>query len=427
MQAAARRSRQVEPRGPIELGDVRGVMHPTAAQTPALERPGGQDLPAGSPWRVGCIESSAGFAALADEWERLFAASGSHLPFWTFDWALSWWTHHRRRSRAARDVLKIYTVRDANGSLLGLAPMMLTERPAWGPLRTRSLQFLGADPNLTELKGVICSPGHAEAVHRLLLKHLLARGRQWDWLQWAGLDAPCAALFRQRSDLVWQRDVPTYLLWLPDSWPAFKQGLKRNIRESLRKCYNSLKRDGHVHQFDVAERPEDVVASLAQLFRLHAARAAVTDTVTHADVFAAEHSRHFLLDVCERLARRGQWRAYTLRIAGQVVAIRLGFRFGDAIYLYYSGYDPAWAPYSVMTTTVAEAIRHSIGQGVRCVNLSTGNDRSKTRWGPSEVANLEVTLRAGGLRSRLSYAVYRVALAWHGLDVAASPIGAPTH
>lgn len=55
---------------------------------------------------------------------------------------------------------------------------------------------------------------------------------------------------------------------------------------------------------------------------------------------------------------------------------------GDEIYMYFSGYDLGWSRFSVMTTTLAEAIKWAIDQKLRIFNLSTGNDVSKTRWRP---------------------------------------------
>jgi CelD/BcsL family acetyltransferase involved in cellulose biosynthesis len=76
-------------------------------------------------------------------------------------------------------------------------------------------------------------------------------------------------------------------------------------------------------------------------------------------------------------------RVFELKVADRVVASRLGFLLGDELYLYFSGFDPAMARYSVMTTTVAETIKWAIAQGVRFVNLSPGTDVSKTRWSPT--------------------------------------------
>ena len=92
-----------------------------------------------------------------------------------------------------------------------------------------------------------------------------------------------------------------------------------------------------------------------------------------------------MFDVFQALAEMGIARVFSLKIAGQVVACRLGFQCGDSLYLYYSGFDPAWGKYSVMTTTVAEAVKYAIAAGLKTVNLSPGLDVSKTRWGPTEL------------------------------------------
>ena len=57
-----------------------------------------------------------------------------------------------------------------------------------------------------------------------------------------------------------------------------------------------------------------------------------------------ERDRAFLSEFARDLAGRGELRIFRLLISGNVVATRLGFQCNDQIYLYYSGYDPAWAP-----------------------------------------------------------------------------------
>ena len=106
----------------------------------------------------------------------------------------------------------------------------------------------------------------------------------------------------------------------------------------------------------------------------------------HADVFDSAPARALLRDYCLTLARRDALRIFQLVVGGKVAATRIGFVLGDEIYLYFSGYDSAYARFSIMTTTVAEAIKWSIGQGLRIVNLSTGDDVSKTRWRPQQVS-----------------------------------------
>jgi hypothetical protein len=86
--------------------------------------------------------------------------------------------------------------------------------------------------------------------------------------------------------------------------------------------------------------------------------------------------------------------------------MRIGFVVRDSLYLYYSGFDPAWSRYSVMTTTVAEAIKYAISQGLRTVNLSPTKDVSKMRWSPRQVDYRSAFEVSGGLRSRLARGAY---------------------
>ena len=194
---------------------------------------------------------------------------------------------------------------------------------------------------------------------------------------------------------------------LAPTWDAFRGGLKRNIRESLRHCYNSLKRDGLSFELEIAQAPDAVRNALHTFFSLHAMRAGLTRTVTHPDRFPSETSRRFLYEVCERLAARDAVRVFVLKIRGCVVAVRIAFVVGEHLYLYYSGFDPRWARYSVSTTIVAEAMRYAIDQGLTGVNLSTGTDVSKTRWGARLVPFQEAIQTRPRMRSRVTYAAYR--------------------
>lgn len=354
------------------------------------------------PLRVERVEGEDPLGALAGEWRALFDASGCRLPFFTYEWAAAWWAHLRRDGPTGRDLPELRAIRDANGALVGVAPLMLTERPATGPVRARALHFVGADGNLTEVRGVLCAPGLEQDIHAALRAHLEAAGK-WDWIHWSGVPPELAdfGIDSRYLERIPARDE--HVLDLPDSWETFKSGLKRNVREALRKCYNSLKRDSHEFTFRVSRAPEDVDGALAKLFELHAARAGVTDTIHHRDIFEGEREQHFMKSICRTFAEQGRWRAYALEIGGAVVATRVAFQIGRTIFMYYSGYDPKWADYSVMTTTLAEALKHAISEGISTVSLSTGTDQSKSRWGGRVIQRQEVIQHRGTRRAQLAY------------------------
>jgi CelD/BcsL family acetyltransferase involved in cellulose biosynthesis len=347
------------------------------------------------------VSTEAALAALAPEWNHLHSTAASGLPFTTHAWATAWWRHLRAKSAACRDSLDVRVVRDGSGRLVAIAPLMRTERPAHGPIKFRIVQFLGTDPNLTELRTVIAEPAdEAVAVHALWDS---LKGSNWDWLIWNGArqGTPAAALTATWPGLAAIRDVENFRLQLPDSWETFRSTLKNNIKNSIRHCYNSLARDGHSFELDIA-KGSCIPEALKHFFVLHRLRAQTDTAVRHPDYFATEAARNFLIDVCRELPTR----IFRLRVNGDIVAARIGFEFGDHLYLYYSGYSPDWGGYSVMTTTLVETLKYAIGRGVKTVNLSTGRDVSKTRWGPSETTFRESTFVASSARGRLAYRSY---------------------
>ena len=337
--------------------------------------------------RTAQVTSLDGLVALEQEWRALSLAHGGGLPFHTWEWMSRWWTHFAEQGSWLRDELYVRAFRSAAGDLVGVAPLMRTRRPGVGPISIRVLDFFGSDPNVTEHRGLLCSPEWEGRVAKALVADLKAHASEWDWMRWRGLreGGEALGLIAAEPGVDLLDTATNYLLPLTGTWETFRSSRPRNVKESLRKCYNSLKRDGHDFELVVATAPAEVRRGLERFLELHAARAALGGTVAHANVFAAPASRAFLLDVCDRLAGRNMVRIYQLRIAGQVVAVRVAFAVGRTLYLYFSGYDPAWADYSVMTTTVAEALRHAMSEGFTEANLSFGTDVSKTRWDPQAV------------------------------------------
>lgn len=107
------------------------------------------------------------------------------------------------------------------------------------------------------------------------------------------------------------------------------------------------------------------------------------------------------------MAIGGVVRVFQLVIGEEIVAVRIGFAIRDSLYLYYSGFDPRWAKYSVMTTTLVEIIKYAIQQRMNTINLSPTKDISKTRWGPREIPLKRAVQVAPSPLSRLAWAGFQ--------------------
>jgi CelD/BcsL family acetyltransferase involved in cellulose biosynthesis len=356
------------------------------------------------------ITTENAFHALEGEW-RALEPQLLPVPFTSYDWNVSWWKHMHSERKAVTDTMFVLTFRDDSNQLRGVAPLMITYRPATGPLRLGQLQFFGADQNITEMRGIAASVADSAELYTTMLDYV-RQHPQWDFMKLTGMPASTLA-----KDVVekcfpktqWTRELFNFYLVLKPTWEEFKTGLSRNIKESLRKCANAPKRDGLNFTSTVVQAQSDVRPALDEFFRLHAMRSQLTDTIAHPNVFAETNAREFLIEVCERYAARNALRIFQLRNDDKVIATRIGLISGDSVYFYYSGYDTEFSKYSVMTTVVAEAIKYCIEAGFKTINLSTGRDVSKERWSPSETLYLEAEFSGPGLAARFKHGAYRTA------------------
>lgn len=352
------------------------------------------------------ISELRGLEALEPEW-RALEARLPRLPFVCYDWVHTWWKCLHADSHAVRDTLCVRAFRHG-GELLGVAPLMITRRPGRGPLALRQLQFFGADPNITEIRTFAALPERTPEVLVALLEDVRRSSAEWDFMQLTGIPTDHYDCVKPNDfgSAHFVRDIPNFFLPLQPTWDEFKTRLPRNIKESLRKCYNAPKRDGVVLEHTVVREGAAVREAVGDFLRLHELRSKAEDTVKHNNVFRNDAMREFLYEVCERFAARDRLRVFQLRVGGAVIATRIGICCQDSLYLYYSGYDPAYGRYSVMTTTVAEAIQFAIREGFATVNLSTGNDVSKTRWNPEERSYRDALLVSPSLRGAAAHRAY---------------------
>jgi CelD/BcsL family acetyltransferase involved in cellulose biosynthesis len=358
------------------------------------------------------ITTVAGIRALEPDYEHLYQVTGNTLPFALQEWHLAWCEHFLNRSPPLQDSPRFCVLRSPTGACVALVPLILTRRRL-GPLRVATLAPIGADPALTEIRKALVAPGY-ERLSVRAVQESLSEVTDWDWIHWSGLSEPMAEALTRETAPRWYEVSEDYILDLPSSWEEFRAGLKRNIRESLRHCYNSLKRDGHRFELVVARDRQDVQRALHRFLELHALRANMAWGARHPNHFAGRAVQEFLYDVCGRLAARDAVRVFQLRIGTEIVASRIGFAIGDGVYLYYSGFDPAWARYSVMTTTLAEAIKYAIGHGFKTVNLSLTREQSKLRWNPRLVRLQSALVQREVLRSRIVCRAYRLAITRQG-------------
>jgi CelD/BcsL family acetyltransferase involved in cellulose biosynthesis len=101
--------------------------------------------------QVKVVESLNALEAIAPAWQALDEQTFPRLPFTGPRWNLLWWKHFAESRRTVTDRIQSFVLFDDN-QLLAVAPMMLTERPAVGPLPRGNQDDSGASIRMRELR-----------------------------------------------------------------------------------------------------------------------------------------------------------------------------------------------------------------------------------------------------------------------------------
>src|ERR1700733_10959790 len=103
---------------------------------------------------VNRLKTVGGFQDLRDEWNSLAESVRPRTPFNFPAWHELWWKHfHKNLSFGEGEFLAV-ALRDESGGLVAVAPLMRVARPSLRLPLIREIQFFGADPNMTEIRGV---------------------------------------------------------------------------------------------------------------------------------------------------------------------------------------------------------------------------------------------------------------------------------
>jgi CelD/BcsL family acetyltransferase involved in cellulose biosynthesis len=157
-------------------------------------------------------------------------------------------------------------------------------------------------------------------------------------------------------------------------------GLKRNMKESLRRSKNRLARSGTPWEYRVAKDETELSTALDTLLRLHRSRAEVVEKTRHADCFGDPRDEAFARKVVRAMFDAGHANIALLRIGEADAAGRLVLKANGGTFFSFSGLDPAYWTYGVGTALMAETLRAAIEQDGTIANFSQHPEDSKLRW-----------------------------------------------
>lgn len=382
--------------------------------------------------RVTRVDVDSLTAGEVAEWSTLFAAQPSPSnPFLAMPWVRAWY-HAYVPEEERRHLLWVRDER--TGELLGIAPMHL-QTTALGPVVLASrLMPVGAGLTSTplELPGVLAATTHIRDVSRALTSQQtvghwrelpLADSQGWFDPDWAGFGTGRKVAFVEQ-----QRAYACVVLPLSSTWDATRSGLKRNVKESIRRSTNRLKKSGRPFRVDRLGEGIDAVA-INRLLDLHRARSATDrSSQRHHDAFADESSRQLLHAVLPELGALGLASIFELSLDSEVIASQLVLHSPGTSYVHSSGFDAAHWSLGPITFLHSQLIQHAIDRGDTWVNFSPGPSVSKLRWSHALHVVNSFAYGSGPRSLSLRFALYQAARAFRNRPIVstATPAGDKT-
>jgi CelD/BcsL family acetyltransferase involved in cellulose biosynthesis len=327
---------------------------------------------------------------LVPAWRRLLAGSTHAEPVRTPVWLLAWW---RQFGASDRRSLRVVTLEDAGGDLVGLVPLTLRAASHRRAIPVRRVELLGtgedeADEIASDYVGGLTLAGREEDVARATADALVDRWLgEWDELRLPAMsgDDPLvprlAEALRARGLAAGvTRSGEAHFIPLPATWEGYLEQLTKAQRYGIKRSLREL--DAWAGEggwrLRSAVTPADLVEGRRVLHRLHAER---WRAAGRGGVFASRRFRRFHDEVMPRLWAGEDGASLDLlwlEVRGEPIAAAYNVVFGGKVYFYQAGrrldVPRALRPGIALQ---ALAIRRSIEAGMREYDFLQGASRYK--------------------------------------------------
>lgn len=337
---------------------------------------------------MGLIVSREELAALEPEWREMLPRCSYAPVFLSPTWLRTWWNEF-----GANREMVLLSVRD-DQRLVGVVPLMREggEAASGGAASSAptKLSFAG-DTEVCDYMDIPCTPGRETEVLSALFRSL---GEEpWDELSlWAMReDSPSLAALpavAAEFGLTFAREEEDVCpqIALTGDFEEYIATLDKKDCHELRRKLRKLPQAGEI-ELEVLESPADVEPALEDfLWMLRESRHDKAE-------FMTSQMESFFRRLVLNLAGESLIEMIFLKLGGKRTACVLCFRGEGETLLYNSGYDPAYAGYSVGLLSKALALQRAIGAGQKRFDFLRGRERYKYELGAKDLNVYKAVIR----------------------------------
>jgi CelD/BcsL family acetyltransferase involved in cellulose biosynthesis len=256
-------------------------------------------------------------------------------------------------------------------NIIGIAPLMVKEGKA---------SSIGS-ADVCDYMDFVVAPGKEGAFFVALLNKLRQDGISQLYLESLRPDSTVlTSLVDLARDKGYQvtvtEDNVSLDLDLPSTWEEYLKTLSPKQRRETGRRFRRLEEEGDINYRIVEEADPGVLDIFFKLMRVSRKDKAA---------FMTARMESFFRSLAETMAEAKLLRFGILEISGKPVAAVMCFDYNDKVYLYNSGYDPAYGYLSVGLLSKLLSIKDSIERGRRRYDFLKGTEEYKYRLGGREI------------------------------------------
>ena len=319
--------------------------------------------------------SGADLRELDPRMEELLARLDERLPFLHPTWLRTWLSEFG----SACEPLFLTA---GDGTLLGVAPLMRVDD---------RLTFIG-DANIVDFMDFLIDPARSDEAYAALWSHICAE--EWTDMELWGLQASSPTIeFVTRQaraagyGVAKEQEAVSPRLPLPATWEDYLASLGKKDRHELRRKIRRAFDSGADVTFDVHSGQAEVAANMDDFLDMHTrSRQDKTD-------FMTPEMEVFFRRMASALAAEDLIRLFMLRVNRKPAAAVLCFDAGSHLYMYNSGYDPAYSGLSVGIVSKALCLQWAIENGKKGLDFLRGDEPYKYDLGATDQEIYRLILR----------------------------------
>jgi CelD/BcsL family acetyltransferase involved in cellulose biosynthesis len=325
--------------------------------------------------RIEIIRDSRSFEALRGEWNELLSCSAADSVFLTWEWLYSWFRTHPRGH-----ALFLVTVR-SGAKLVALAPFVYRRFDLRRPQPLPCLEFMGAGTVGSDYLDLIVRDGCESAAMELIIELLANQKRAFEFTNYRIGSSTAESLTRHLKQRGWavdfgQRNICPHIDLSAHTWDSYLASLSNRHRSNLVRRTRILQ-EKFRFRFETIRSERDRGSSLGILVRLHNLR---WKGKGHSEAFRASEILQFHEEFSRLALSCGWLRLFILYLDDVPAAALYGMVYQRKFYFYQSGFDPAFATYSVGLVLMGQVIQSAIAEGAREFDFLHGNESYKFLW-----------------------------------------------